>query len=293
MEASSPCHGVPSDLGVPRAADLVIYPSLDLLHGHVVDLEGGDPNRVRQERPSPEQEARNFHAAGATWMNVVDLDAAFGQRNQWPHLARLLDGRLRIQFGGGVRSMTQVQQLLDLGVERVTVGTQAILNPLWARELALIFSGRIVLALDARGRDLVVHGWTQETGKDIVETAKSLADSRLAAFLYTDVSGRPDPGIVGEIRLAAPRIPLLVGGNLGLDDLAWLREAGVAGAVLGLGAYTGLDLAQALQEYPPPPARPMVQVLRAREELESPEASDSDEEGDAPDADGSDGTDEA
>lgn len=241
---------------------LVLYPSVGLRHG---GLETPQEPRPGEEPATPLSEARRFREAGAAWMHVTDVDAALGERNQWIQLSRLLDGSLHIQFGGGVRSMTQVQQLLDLGVDRVVVGTQAVRNPLWARELGHLFPGRVVLALDCRGRELVVQGRREETGLDVVETARSLDDARLAGFLYSDVGGRPDTALVAELRLAAPLTPLLVGGDLTLDDLGSLDAAGVAGAVLAPGGAAE-DLEEAVRRYPPP-ARPLLQVVRGHEEL--------------------------
>lgn len=249
-----------------------LYPAIDLRHGRVVQLVGGDPAAVALERPDPRAQAEAFSEAGATWLHVVDLDAAFGQRNQWHHLARILGAPgIRVQFGGGVRSMTQIQQLLDLGVERVVVGTQGVRNPAWTRELAKVFPGRIVLAVDARGRDVVVKGWTESTGLDVADLARSLDDAGLAGFLYTNVEreGRLqgiDRTVIEALRHAAPHTPLLASGGITtLDDLAWLQDAGVSGAVLGMSIYQGaIDLEKALERFPPP-TLPTVRVLAARE----------------------------
>jgi phosphoribosylformimino-5-aminoimidazole carboxamide ribotide isomerase len=264
-------------------APFTLYPAIDLRHGKVVQLVGGDPEQVALERPDAGEQAALFAEAGATWLHVVDLDAAFGGRNQWLHLGRIQRAGLRLQFGGGVRSMTQVQQLLDLGVERVVVGTQGVRNPAWLRELAKVFPGRIVLAIDSRGRDVAVKGWTEATGIDAVELAASLDDAGLAGFLYTNVEkeGRlsgMDRATIAALRHAAPRTPLLASGGItSLDDLQWLKEAGVAGAVLGMSVYKGtIDLAQAFERFPPP-AIPVVRVLHAREDLLAQDAGDGDD----------------
>jgi phosphoribosylformimino-5-aminoimidazole carboxamide ribotide isomerase len=266
--------------------EFLLLPAIDLRHGKVVQLVGGDPANVALERPDAEEQAAAWEEAKATWIHVVDLDAAFGERNQWSVLARLLGRRTRIQFGGGIRSMTQVQQLLELGVERVVVGTQGVLNPAWTKELCRVFPGRIVLAIDARGRDIVVKGWTQATGQDVVSFAKSLDEIGLAAFLYTNVEREGqmrgmDRAVVTELRTAL-RTPLLVsGGVTTMDDLEFLRGAGVAGAVLGMSVYMGkIDLEAAIRKYPQPKAAPLppppdpeddgdhgfLHVLRPREE---------------------------
>ncbi len=255
----------------PKAvAQFVLYPAIDLRHGRVVQLAPGADRRVAQERPSPEAQARAFEEAGSRWLHVVDLDAAFGERNQWTQLSRLLsDRRSRIQFGGGVRHMTDVQQLLDLGVERVVVGTQAVRNPLWLRELCRIFPRRIVVALDARQRELVVEGWTEETGIDAVAMARDLDNAGLLAILFTDVEGRPSMELVAELRVATPQTPLVVAmPEATLESLDRMAAAGVDGVVLGRSLYEGdLDLVAALDKYPSPPAHWPLAVVSAREEF--------------------------
>lgn len=280
------------------AKRLLVLPAIDLRHGKVVQLVGGDPRSVAIERPDAEAQAKAWEEAGATWVHVVDLDAAFGEKNQWALLPRILGRRMRVQFGGGIRSMTQIQQLLELGVERVVVGTQGVRNPEWLRELCVVFPGRIVFAVDARGRDVVVKGWTETTGIDLITLARSLDDAGLAAFLYTNVEkeGRlqgMDRAVVAELRNNCPKTPILVsGGVTSLEDLAWLEDHGVAGAVLGMSIYAGsLDLRATLQHFPQPAFRSrapvpldpdaeaegegdgdgdgaFIQVLRAREELD-------------------------
>ncbi len=252
---------------------MVLYPAIDLRHGHVVQLEGGDPHRVALERPSPEAQARAFEEAGSRWLHVVDLDAALGERNQWGHLGKLLsDRRSRVQFGGGIRHMTDVQQLLDLGVERVIVGTQAVRNPLWLRELARIFPKRIVLALDARAGHLVVDGWTTDTGIEAVTFAAGLDDAGLAAVIFTPVGGKADDGILAGLRSALKVTPLVVAApDASLADLDMMAAAGIDGAVLGLSVYEGrLDLEEALARYPSPPRWPVLLAAAADEGLPEP-----------------------
>lgn len=264
---------------------MILLPAIDLRHGRVVQLVGGDPTQVAVERPNPDGQARAFADAGATWIHVVDLDAAFGERNQWSRLPGILGARgVRVQFGGGIRSMTQVQQLIELGVERIVVGTQGVLNPAWVRELCLIFPGRIVLAVDARGRDVVVKGWTEATGQDVVQLVTNLDDAGLAGFLYTNVEkeGRlagMDRDAVSLVRAAAKRTKLFVSGGITTtEDLRWLQQLGVDGAILGMSIYKGeLDLELVIQEFPQPRHRLPLQLLTAREDTEEeaePETAD-------------------
>jgi phosphoribosylformimino-5-aminoimidazole carboxamide ribotide isomerase len=257
---------------------MILYPAIDLRHGKVVQLVGGDPSKVAVEQPSVDAQAKAWQDASATWVHVVDLDAAFGERNQWAQLPRILGRRLHVQFGGGVRSMTQVQQLLELGVERVVVGTQGVQHPAWLKELCIVFPGRIVLAVDARGRDVVVKGWTESTGLDAVEFARSLDGAGLAAFLYTNVEKEGllqgiDKAVVADLRKNTPKTPLLVSGGItSLDDLDWLEGQGVDGVILGMSVYTGaIDLKAAVQRFPQPPFRPLRRAPVPDEEDEDDE----------------------
>ena len=208
---------------------------------------------------TPEGQAQAWHKAKATGLHVVDLDAAFGQANQWMHLSRIVRNGLPVQFGGGVRSMVQIEKLLDLGVSKVIVGTQGVQNPEWVRELAILWPGRIILAVDAYGRDVMVKGWTEKTGLDVVELARSLDDAGLGGFLYTNVEkeGRLhgiDAAIVQDLRDATPNTPLTVSGGItDMDDLATLAELGVDSVVLGMSIYTGrIDLTEAVARFEAP-----------------------------------------
>ncbi len=222
-----------------------IYPAIDLRHGNVVQLVGGDPDNVAvtAER-TPLEQAQHWRSQGAKRLHVVDLDAALGGSNQWVHVGKIIADGLPVQFGGGVRSMLDVQKLLDLGVQRVIVGTQGVQNPDWLRELAGLWPGRIVLAVDARGRDVVVKGWTESAGLDVVDLVRSLADAGLAGFLYTNVEkeGRLDgidADVVRDLRDAAGGTELCISGGITtIQDLAVLDGLGVDSVVLGMSIYT-------------------------------------------------------
>lgn len=234
-----------------------IIPAIDLRGGEVVQLVGGDPEHVgvRSER-TPAAQAKHWKQEGASRLHVVDLDAALGQPNQW----RLLDGiiatGLPVQFGGGIRSMTDIHKLLDLGVQHVIVGTQGVREPAWLAELCTLWPGRIILAVDARGRDVVVKGWTESTGLDVVELARSLDHLGLGGFLYTNVEkeGRMegiDEPIVRALVAATPNTPLTVSGGITTTaDLDTLAALGVDACVLGMSIYTdAIDLATAVARH--------------------------------------------
>lgn len=221
-----------------------IYPAIDLRHGNVVQLVGGDPDKVAVESErTPLEQAQHWRQQGARRLHVVDLDAALGDGNQWMDLGRIIGDGLPVQFGGGIRSMLDVQKLLDLGVQRIIVGTQGVENPEWLRELAGLWPQRIVLAVDAHGRDVVVKGWTEKTGKDVIELVQELADAPLAGFLYTNVAkeGRLegiDVDIVKDLRNATKAELIISGGVTTVQDLGIIDGLGIDGVVLGMSIYT-------------------------------------------------------
>jgi phosphoribosylformimino-5-aminoimidazole carboxamide ribotide isomerase len=222
-----------------------IFPAIDIHRGQVVQLVGGDPEKVAVKAElSPKQQAIQWREQAARRVHVVDLDAALGGNDQWIELGHIIQQGMPVQFGGGIRSMVQVQKLLDLGVDRVIVGTQGVQNPAWVRELALLFPGKIVLAVDARHREVVVNGWTEETGKDVIELAASLQGAGLAGFLYTNVAkeGRMegiDAEVVRDLRDTIHDGELIVSGGITtMEDLAVLDGLGVDAVVLGMSIYT-------------------------------------------------------
>ncbi len=234
-----------------------IFPAIDIRHGEVVQLVGGDPSQVAVAPDADVREqAHKWQEAGARRLHVIDLDGALGEERQWRQLDGAIETGLPVQFGGGVRSMLDIQQLIELGIKQVIVGTQGVKNPEWTRELCRIFPGRVVLAVDGRGRDLVVSGWTESSGKDVVDFAASLDDAGLAGFLYTNVSkeGRLegiDVAVLRALREATPNTPLIASGGIrNLDDLQVLADLGIDGAVLGMSIYTGsLDLKEAVKRF--------------------------------------------
>lgn len=234
-----------------------ILPAIDIRQGRVVQLVGGDPAQVAvTEERKPAQQALHWKDQGASAVHVVDLDGAFGQRRQWHHLAGICATGLGVTFGGGVRSMLDVQRIIDMGARHIVVGTQGVREPAWLRELAGVFPGRIILAIDARGRDVQIKGWTESAGRDVVELAAEVADLGLAGLLYTNVDKEGkmegiDADVVRAIRDVAPSVRLIVSGGIAtMEDLAVLDGLGVDAVVLGMSIYTGaLDVAQAVARF--------------------------------------------
>src|SRR4051812_32116534 len=171
---------------------MIIIPSIDLREGRVVRLQQGDYSRQLNYDVDPIATAKQFAAAGAAWMHIVDLDGAKrGMPVQMTLIGRIIDGSgLSVQAGGGIRSSEDVHQLLAAGAARVVGGTKALEDWDWFEKLVMQedLQGKIVLALDAKDGIVATRGWTASSGKSAVEIARQVSDWPLAGILYTDVS---------------------------------------------------------------------------------------------------------
>jgi len=233
-----------------------ILPAIDLLEGRCVRLIQGRYDRVITYERDPVEVARGFQRDGAEWVHVVDLD---GARAGWianlDALRRIAATGLKVQFGGGIRDEETIRRALEAGAQRVIIGTRALEDFEWFRGVvgSEDFRGRIALGLDARMGKLAVRGWTEQTTRTAVEVAERVADWPLAAIVYTDI-GRDGmllgPNVEAIRTLAGvSRVPVIAsGGVTELEDVHRLRQAGVAGVVIGRAIYEDMiALADALR----------------------------------------------
>jgi phosphoribosylformimino-5-aminoimidazole carboxamide ribotide isomerase len=224
-----------------------------------VRLRQGDFDAETVYDDDPVRVAREFEAAGARWIHVVDLDAArTGTRAHLDQIRLIVRGvACKIEVGGGVRTAESALELLDAGVERVVVGTAAVERPALVEELCREHPGRIAVGLDARGNDVAIRGWVEGSGVDLVTLAQRFDGVGLAALIVTEIGrdGTLEGPAFGQLAavLAACDVPLVASGGVGtLDDLralARLRadERGLAGVIVGRAIYEGrFDVRQAL-----------------------------------------------
>jgi phosphoribosylformimino-5-aminoimidazole carboxamide ribotide isomerase len=226
-----------------------LYPAIDLLDGRAVRLYQGDYARETVYNDDPVAQAKEFAAAGARWIHVVDLDAArTGAPRNRDVIAAICDAvDVPIQTGGGVRSEAAADALFDLGVTRVVLGTAALEDP----ELVRLLASRhpVAVGLDARGREVAVRGWEEGSGQDLLDVARGFADAGVEALIVTEI-GRdgtlegPDLDGLGEV-LEATELPVIASGGVGsLADIVALnalRSAGrrLSGAIVGRALYEG------------------------------------------------------
>ncbi len=224
-----------------------IYPAIDVRDGRVVRLAQGDYGRQTEYDESPSELAKHYREAGATWLHLVDLDAALsGGYSLCPLLERIkAETGLKVQTGGGLRSESDIERLLKTGADRVVVGTVAVREPdRVSRWLHRFGPDKLAVALDTRqdasGRwRLPVKGWTEDSPRTLGDLLQTYDGHGLRHVLCTDIArdgmlGGFNFGLYERLLLRWPGLLLQAsGGGAELDELRALREFGVAGAVLG------------------------------------------------------------
>ncbi len=231
---------------------MLIIPSIDLFGGRAVRLIQGN-FEAPIDYGDPEEWAARWMEAGASLIHVVDLD---GARDGTPkHLAlvgRLASKGCRIQAGGGVRTLETVQFLVEAGVERVVVGTQAIEDETMLRRAVALHGQHIVVAIDVKAGNVATRGWARTSSQTPSELAKRLINSGVGRFLVTDVSRdgtltAPNAELLRTVIEAADRPVIASGGVSTLEHIHALKQVGAEAAIIGRALYEGsLDLAQAV-----------------------------------------------
>ena len=239
----------------------MIYPAIDLRNGKVVRLKEGDPTRLTSYSDDPSEVARRWIRMDAKRLHVVNLDGALGERDSLNDAAlkSILDiakeFNVHVQFGGGLRSVRAIEQVLDLDVGRVVLGTIAIESPgIVAEALTHFGAERIAVGIDARDGFVRVRGWKDNSGISASELALQMRDLGLRTVIFTDI--RRD-GLGSGLNIAATRTladisgldVIASGGVHTIADVLAARDAKLAGVIVGRAIYEGsLDLQEALRE---------------------------------------------
>ena len=237
---------------------MLIIPAIDLKDGKCVRLRQGRAEDVTVFGDDPAAMGLKWQAAGAQLLHVVDLDGAFSSRPQNLESIRRLRQALSIpiELGGGIRTLDTIAAYIDLGIDRLILGTVALKDPDLAARACADYPGRIIFGLDAKDGLLAVEGWTETSQKTALDAAQALARLKPAAFIYTDIAR---DGVKRGVNIPATRalaeavdIPVIASGGVScLDDiraLLPLEALGVMGVITGRALYDGsLDLAEAIR----------------------------------------------
>lgn len=233
---------------------MVIIPAIDLMKGKCIRLVQGEYHHQITYENDPIAQAEQFAADGAEWLHIVDLEGAkVGKPVNTQVIADIAAlGKFKIEVGGGIRDEDTVSDLLNLGLERVIIGTRAITNFKWFSEISLKFKNKIVLALDAKGSKVATHAWTQKTGQNLFEFALQADELPLAAIIYTDITkdGMMEGPNFERTRELTEKVksPVVASGGVkSLDDINRLKEMNLQGIIIGRALYEkNLSLADAV-----------------------------------------------
>jgi phosphoribosylformimino-5-aminoimidazole carboxamide ribotide isomerase len=237
--------------------NFTIFPAIDLRAGKIVRLAQGDPTRQTTYGDDPRAQAEQFKAEGAEWIHVINLSGAFdeGAGANLKALEAILTVGLKVEFGGGIRNEETIRVPLEMGVERVFLGTAAIQNPAlvdWA--IATYGATRIAADIGVRDGRVMVKGWQESTPLTMLEAGKRFRQQGLEWCVLTDVA-RDGVGTgvcvdsAVELQTATGLKVVASGGVSSLEDVRKVREAGLAGVIIGRALYEGrLALKDALRE---------------------------------------------
>lgn len=225
---------------------LELLPAIDVKEGRAVRLVQGELSHETQYG-SPQEVAREFVAAGAEWIHLVDLDAAFGIGSNAELLAQVIASvEIKVELSGGIRNDESLRKALATGCTRVNLGTAALEDPEWTAKVISEYGDRIAVGLDVRGHTLAARGWTREGG-DLFETIERLDRNGCARYIVTDVAKDgtltgPNLELLKEVCAATSKPVVASGGVSTLADLVAIRsltDIGVEGSIVGKALYAG------------------------------------------------------
>jgi 1-(5-phosphoribosyl)-5-[(5-phosphoribosylamino)methylideneamino] imidazole-4-carboxamide isomerase/N-(5'phosphoribosyl)anthranilate isomerase len=235
--------------------ELILLPAVDVADGKAVRLTQGEAG-TETNYGDPVDAAMEWARQGASWIHLVDLDAAFGRGNNAAVMRKVIKQvkGVQVELSGGIRDDRSLEAALDSGASRINLGTAALENPEWAADVIGRYGDAIAVGLDVRGTTLAARGWTRDGG-DLWAVLDRLEDAGCSRYVVTDVTKDgtlrgPNVDLLREIAERTPKPVVASGGVSSLDDIAALRELvplGVEGAIVGKALYTGaFTLAEAL-----------------------------------------------
>lgn len=235
---------------------LELLPAVDVADGQAVRLTQGEAG-TEESFGHPLQAAMDWIEAGAEWIHLVDLDAAFGRGDNRAVIQEVIkqSGNAKIELSGGIRDDRSLEAALSMGATRVNLGTAALEDPDWTAKVIAKYSEQIAVGLDVRGTTLAARGWTKEGG-DLFEVLQRLEDAGCARYVVTDVTKDgtlrgPNLELLTSVLTRTNKPVVASGGISSLEDIENLKALvpqGLEGAILGKSLYAGrFTLEQALE----------------------------------------------
>ena len=234
-----------------------IYPAIDLKNGQGVRLLNGDFQKMTIYTSDVGAQAAEFVAAGCKWIHVVDLDGAIqGKPKNISAVEQIMKAGSKVQLGGGIRNLKNIEHWLSLGVDRLVLGTAALKEPSLLKQAAKLFEGRIAVGADAKEGMIAAEGWLEISTVPVVELVKRFEDCGVAAIIFTDISR---DGALSGVNVSATaelaretNIPIIASGGVkGIKDIeecSKLAHFGIDGIIAGRALYDGrLSLEEAIK----------------------------------------------
>jgi len=226
---------------------LELLPAVDVADGKAVRLTQGEAGS-ETDYGDPVEAAMSWINAGAEWIHLVDLDAAFGRGENRAVLREVVNAAsaVKIELSGGIRDDASLEAALEAGATRVNLGTAALEDPEWTKRAIARFGDAIAVGLDVRGTTLAARGWTREGG-DLFEVLARLEDDGCARYVVTDVTKDgtlrgPNLELLAQVMAKTDKPVVASGGISSLQDITDLRamvSQGLEGAILGKSLYAG------------------------------------------------------
>lgn len=234
---------------------MVILPAIDIKDGNCVRLFKGDYGTVEKVAESYMDTARSFEAAGSEWIHMVDLDGAKDatQQNKEIFLDVAKNTGLKVEVGGGIRTLDTVEMYLSAGISRVIIGSAAVKNPQLVKDAVKEYGDRIAVGIDAKNGYVATEGWLETSNVYFTELAKAMSDIGVQYIIFTDIS--KDGTLSGvnaqqlkEINECCSANIIASGGVHTIEDIRICKALGLYGTICGKSIYSGsLDLKEAVQ----------------------------------------------
>jgi len=224
---------------------MIIFPAIDLKDGKAVRLSKGDFNKVDIFSNKPWEVAKEFEKKGAEWIHLVDLDGAKDGKNKNLDVIKKIreSVNVKLQLGGGIRTLETAELLLNLGIDRIILGTAAIESPELLKKLVSTYDKKIAVSVDEKNGKAATKGWLEESSVDAFELCSSLKKIGVKTIIYTDIS--KDGMMAGPNFKAYEKINKLgvdviaSGGVSTLGDVETLKKENIYGAIIGKALYLG------------------------------------------------------
>lgn len=234
---------------------MIIYPAIDIKDKSCVRLRQGSYDDVKVYERDPVKVAKTWESMGAEILHIVDLDGARdGIRINEDVIRKIIENvDIPVQVGGGIRDTAGVETYLNIGASHVIIGTAAIKNPPWLREMIDSYGDKIIVSIDARDGWIATDGWESISKKKASDYIKELKAYGLQRIVYTDIAKDgmllgPNFKIYEELKDRVDIEVIASGGVTSIDDIRRLRELGLYGAIIGKALYDGkLDLREVLR----------------------------------------------